>query len=93
MLISSYKDVYVKKFPSLGIKIQQCIAFKEQIKSKKDISFDQLFKYFSKKELYKEIKSFLMADPSEFYLKLIRKLGGFYRFKSYLLYFKMKGKL
>ena len=92
-LISSYKDIYAKTFPSLDLKIQQYITFKEQLKSKKDVSFDQLFKYFSKKELYKEIKSFLIVDPSEFYLKLIRKLGVFYWFKSYLLYFKIKGKL
>ena len=51
-----------------------------------------MLKVFSQRELYREIKYFQSIDSSNFYLKQIRKLGGIYLFKSFLLYFKSKGK-
>lgn len=91
-LTSLYREIYLETFPYLDLKVQKYIALREQLKNKIDISLKEMLKVFSQRELYREIKHFQSIDSSNFYLKQIRKLGGIYLFKSFLLYFKSKGK-
>ena len=91
-LTSLYIEIYLETFPYLDLKVQKYIALREQLKNKIDISLKEMLKVFSQRELYREIKYFQSIDSSNFYLKQIRKLGGIYLFKSFLLYFKSKGK-
>jgi glycosyltransferase involved in cell wall biosynthesis len=91
-LTSLYREIYLETFPYLDLKVQKYIALREQLKNKRDILLKEMLEVFSKREIYREIKYFQSIDSSNFYLKQIRKLGGIYLFKSFLLYFKSKGK-